>query len=148
MLRKSDIPLIAYFLWAFSLFAGSVKNSTQERIPSVNATSQSTYNFRMNRTYFDSQMANLNTSLQTCTAIPAIEANIMIGMLLKECAKDSFFLKAGLLPGDTLKEINGKTLADFPKAQLAFRSMPGSKKLTIKVSRKGKDLIIHTNIVE
>ena len=86
--------------------------------------------------------------LKQARAVPYFRSGEILGMRLFSIDKGSLYEKAGLLNGDILRSVNGKSLVD-PTDALSFLSILRQKKnVALGVERLGKELTLNVIVRE
>lgn len=87
------------------------------------------------------------STLRAVRVVPAVQDGAVVGLRLFNIRPNTVLAALGLENGDRLDSINGLSLSSPEKALQAYARLSTAKRLTLKLSRRGKPLEIGVNII-
>ncbi|MBI2601539.1 MAG: hypothetical protein HYW48_00635 [Deltaproteobacteria bacterium] len=84
--------------------------------------------------------------LQDAKAEPFLEGGELSGFQLRRIKPDSIYMKAGLIDGDIIKEINGVSLVDTAQTIKLLNSLRGANEMEFSLVRGGKKMTIQLQV--
>lgn len=108
----------------FAIPSSTVKRITQDLVT----------NGKVTRPWIGINMTNLSPELAQSLGLPENTAGIAVAQVIPGGPAD----KAGLVQGDIIQRVNGKTIASSKDMQDLVRSKPANSSLNLQILREGK----------
>lgn len=104
--------------------------------------------YTVKRAFVDKLLADPSQLMSVARIIPHEENGQPLGMKLYGIRRNSLLGKLGLQNGDTLRAINGMSMADPGSALDAYAKLRGASELKVAITRRGQDTSLGLGITE